>query len=93
MAPLELIIQGCELAVVEQNGRVKTSLLALASHSAPGTVDAIGPVVTAAPFGVGKSLAVMLAVFGFLLGAMFLGGLLGSSRRRKSRDKRHRRIT
>jgi hypothetical protein len=83
------IIEGCESAVVEQNGRVKTSLLALLSHSAPGTVDALGPVVTAAPFGVGKSLAVMVAVFAFLLGAMSLGGLLGASRRRKGREKRH----
>ncbi len=74
---------------MEQNGLVKTSLFALASHSDPGTVDALGPVVTAAPFGVGKSLAAMVAVFAFLLGAMFIGGLLGASRRRKDRDKRH----
>jgi hypothetical protein len=75
---------------VGENGPVTTSLLALVAYSAPGAVDAIGSVVIAAPFGVGKSLAVLLAVSAFLLGAMLLGGLLGgASRRRKGRDKRH----
>jgi hypothetical protein len=82
--------RSCEFAVLGQNGVVTTSLLALAAHSAPGTVDALGPVVTAAPFGVGKGIAVLLAVFAFLLGAMVLGGLLGAaSRRRKNRSNRH----
>lgn len=78
------------MAVVGENSPVTTSLLALVAYSAPGTVDAIGPVVTAAPFGVGKSLAVLLVVSAFLLGAMLLGGLLGgASRRRRGRNKRH----
>jgi hypothetical protein len=71
-------------------GRVTTFLSALVARSAPGTVDALGPVVTAGSFGVGKGLAVLIALFAFLLGAMVLGGHLGAaSRRRKTRRKRH----
>ena len=73
-----------------QNGPVTTFLSVLIARSAPGTVDALGPVVAAGPFGVGKSLAVLLVASAFLLGAMAVGGLLGDiSRRRKSRPKRH----
>jgi hypothetical protein len=78
------------LAVLGQNGVVITSLFALAAHSSPGMVDALGPVVAAGPFGVGKSLAVLVAGSAFMLGAMVLGGELGAaSRRRKNRNKRH----
>jgi len=83
--------QSCEPAVLGENGSVTISLAALYARSAPGTVDALGPVVTAGPFGVGKSMAVLLAVFAFLLGAMVLGGHLGAaSRRRKHRQREHR---
>jgi hypothetical protein len=67
-----------------------STLHVLVAHSVSGTVDALGPVVTAGPFGVGKSLAVILAISAFLLGAMVAGGRLGeTSRRRRNRQKRH----
>ena len=79
-------LTGCGLAVVRQTRPVTTSLLALVARSAPGTVDALGPVVAAAPFGVGKGMGVLLAASAFLFGAMVLGGYLGAaSRRRKHR--------
>ena len=78
------------LTIVGQNGPVTTSLSVLVARSAPGAMDALGPVVAAGPFGVGKSLAVILVASAFLLGAMVVGGHLGdASRRRKSRRKRH----
>src|SRR4029079_6273339 len=80
---------GCQLSIVGQNGPVTTSLSVLVARSAPGTVDALGPVIGAGPFGVGKTLAVILAASAFLLGAMVVGGHLGDlSRRRKDRRKR-----
>ena len=79
-------LAGCGLAVVRQTRPVTTSLFALVARSTPGTVDALGPVVAAAPFGVGKGLGVLLAASAFLFGAMVLGGYLGAaSRRRKNR--------
>jgi hypothetical protein len=75
---------------VGQNKPVTTSPSVLVVHLAPGMVHTLGPVVTAGPFGVGKSLAVLLAASAFLLGAMLVGGHLGDkSRRRKNRPKRH----
>ena len=75
-----------------QTGPVTISLfalIALVTSSAVGTVAELGPVVTAAPFGVGKGMGVLLAASAFLLGAMMLGGHLGAaSRRRKNRQKR-----
>jgi len=88
--PEEGCPQGCVPTIVGQNGPVTTSLSFLVARSASGAVDALGPVVAAGPFGVGKSLAVILVASAFLLGAMVVGGHLGdASRRRKSRRKRH----
>jgi hypothetical protein len=83
-------LQGCELAVLGHNKAVTTTMSVLVPRSTPAAVDALGPVVTAGPFGVGKGLAVLLAISAVLLGAMVLGGYLGAaSRRRKDRQKGH----
>ena len=63
------------LTIVGQNGPVTTSLSVLVARSAPGAMDALGPVVAAGPFGVGKSLAVILVALGIMFFvARSLGG-------------------
>lgn len=65
-----------------------TTVLAMATSTAAGSVEAIG-LVDSTSFGVGRTFAVLFVVFVFLLGAMFLGGHLGGASRRR-RDKRRK---
>ena len=77
------------MAIVGQTGAVITSITALLERPPSGAVAALAA-VTPGSFGVGKGLALILAVSAFLLAAMVVGGYLGAaSRRRKNRQDRH----
>ena len=82
-------VPGSAWAGLRQDGSVTTPLVALAAYPAPRAVGALGAVVTAASFGVGRGFAALVAVFAFLFGLMVLGGHLRASRQRKRRDNRH----
>ena len=89
LAPLANSVRICQLAVVGQNGPVTTSLLALVEGPPQGVVGALGAATSTGSFGVGKGLALILAVSALLLAAMAMGGHLGAaSRRRKNRKDR-----
>ena len=75
-------------AVVLHYGLVLTPLVAPAALASARTVDTLGPVVTSASFGVGRSFAVLVAVFAFVLALMIVAGHLRASRRRKRLAKR-----
>ena len=65
-----------------------TSPVALAAHTAPRTVEVLGPAVVFASFGVGRGFAALVVLFAFMFGMMVLGGHVRASRQRKRRDKR-----
>ena len=75
-------------AVLRQDGLVITPLVFWAAPAVPRTVDAAGPVVASASFGVGRGFLALLALFAFMFGLMVLGGHLRASWQRRRGDNR-----
>jgi len=74
--------------VLGHYGTVIIDLFAVAALSAPRILNALNR-ATPHAFGIKRAAAVIVLIFGLSLAAMFLGGQLRASLKRKSADKQH----